>query len=74
MLFWVVCLSLLAAWRWEGLGGAVSVLGLVGFYLVEWVSSGSFPRGWALALMAVPGVLFLLFRWLTRARDRSVPA
>ena len=51
------------AWRWEGLGGGVTVASLAAFYLVERLTSSSFPRGYALVALASPGFLFLLC-WL----------
>jgi len=44
-----VCLGMALAWRWEGLGGGVTVASLAAFYLVERVTSSTFPRGFALA-------------------------
>ena len=58
-----VCLGMALAWRWEGLGGAVTVASLAAFYLVDRLTSSSFPRGLALVAMASPGFLFLLC-WL----------
>ena len=74
VLFWSVCAGLLLAWRWAGLGGAVSILCVLLFYLIEFAGSGSFPRGWALVLMAVPGLLFVLYWWMTRAPQEAVEA
>lgn len=53
-------IGLLLGWLWETAGGFVVVLSVVGFYGVERVMSGRFPRGWALLAVAVPGILFLL--------------
>jgi hypothetical protein len=58
-----VCLGMVLAWRWEGLGGGVTVASLAAFYLVERLTSSSFPRGYALVALASPGFLFLLC-WL----------
>jgi hypothetical protein len=53
-------IGLLLGWLWETAGGFVVVLSVAGFYGVERVMSGRFPRGWALLAVAVPGILFLL--------------
>lgn len=58
-----VCLGMVLAWRWEGLGGAITVASLAGFYLVHRLTSSGFPRGFALVALASPGFLFLLC-WL----------
>lgn len=58
-----VCLGMILAWRWEGLGGAVTVASLLGFYLLHRVVSGGYPTGFWFAVLAAPGLLFLL-SWL----------
>jgi hypothetical protein len=57
-----VCLGMILAWRWEGLGGAITVVSLAAFYLADRLMSSSFPRGIALAVLASPGFLFVLCR------------
>jgi hypothetical protein len=59
VLFWTAILGLLVGWRWEGVGGALTVGSLFLFYLVEWLSKGRFPGGWAFGVIALPGLLFL---------------
>ena len=58
-----VCLGMALAWRWEGLGGGITVASLAAFYLVHRLTSSSFPRGFAFVALAAPGFLFLLC-WL----------
>ena len=58
-----VCLGMAVAWRREGLGGCITVASLAAFYLVHRLSSPSFPRGCAFAVLSMPGFLFLLC-WL----------
>jgi hypothetical protein len=59
-----VCLGMGLAWRWEGLGGGITVGSLAAFYLVERLTSLSFPRGFALVALAAPGFLFLVcWQW-----------
>jgi len=65
-----VCLGMILAWRWEGLGGRVSVASLAAFYLVRRLSSPGFPRGFAFSALAAPGFLFLLCWRLTRPRPK----
>lgn len=59
-LFWAAWLGLLVAWRWELLGGAMTLGGILLFYGVEFLTDGHFPRGWAFAAIALPGALFLV--------------
>jgi hypothetical protein len=54
--------GLLLGWRWEGWGGALALVALGAFFLVEWSTSGSWPGGWAFPSLALPGVLFVASR------------
>ncbi len=54
-----VMVGMLLGWRWETLGGAVTVLSLLAFYKVMYAASGRFPEGIWFALFALPGLLFL---------------
>ena len=58
-----VCLGMAVAWRWEGVGGGLTVASLAAFYLVNRLSSSHFPRGFAFVAFAAPGFLFLVC-WL----------
>lgn len=52
------------AWWKEGLGGAISIACVLGFYLVYGlVLNGRLNQGWAFFVLALPGFLFLL-SWL----------
>ena len=62
-----VCLGMVLAWRWEGLGGGITVASLAAFYLAQRLMSSSFPRGFALVALAAPGFLFLLCRLWARS-------
>jgi hypothetical protein len=64
------------AWRWEGLGGAITVVSqLVALpvLLIHWPITGNFPRylvapygTWM--IVAIPGILFLACWWRSRER------
>jgi hypothetical protein len=58
-----VCLGMAVAWRWEGLGGCITVASFAAFCLLNHLLSSSFPRGFAFVAVATPGFLFLLC-WL----------
>jgi len=64
-----VCLGMIVAWRREGLGGGITVGSLLAFYATMRVMSGRFPRGPWFALVAAPGVLFLVCWLLSRYRE-----
>jgi len=61
-----VCLGMILAWRWEGLGGAITVFSLLAFYAALCVMDGKFPRGPWFALVAAPGIPFLVCWLLSR--------
>lgn len=54
-----ITVGMLLGWRWEKLGGTVTVLSLLAFYKVMYAASGRFPEGIWFALFALPGLLFL---------------
>jgi hypothetical protein len=67
-----VVLGLALAWFFEGLGGALATLSLVGFYLLYLVQSGHFPKGPYFFPVAAPGMVFLLVALLSmRATGRT---
>jgi len=66
-----VCLGMIAAWRWEGLGGGIAVGSLLAFYAALRVMDGRFPRGPWFVLIAAPGFLFLVCWLLSRGIMRK---
>ena len=54
-------LGLLLAWRNELLGGSISLLGMLAFYVWLGVQDGNLPRGWIMPLLALPAGLFILY-------------
>jgi hypothetical protein len=64
-----VCLGIVMAWRWEGLGGSITVGSLMAFYAALWVMGSRLPGGPYFALVAAPGVLFLICWLLSRYRE-----
>ncbi len=61
-------LGLLSAWRWEGLGGAVAIAGVVGSGVAFAMFSGYWFPGLLIPafLIALPGALFLVCWRLSR--------
>jgi hypothetical protein len=67
-----VCLGMVVAWRWEGLGGGIAVVSLAAFYLAHRLFSPVFPRGFAFIVLAAPGFLFLLcWLWARSIKKRA---
>ena len=74
VLMFVAALGLGIAWRWEGLGGAITVVSqlvTLPVLLIHWPIAHDFPRylfapygTWL--LVAIPGVLFLVCWWRSR--------
>jgi hypothetical protein len=72
-------LGLGIAWRWEGLGGAITVvfqLATLPLLLIHWPITHDFPRylvapygTWM--IIAIPGILFLTCWW--RSKKRVIP-
>lgn len=68
----IMCLSVLGlgiAWRWEGLGGGISVVFFIIHLIVYWaIRQRFFPPRALLIFSPVPitGVLFLVFWWRSR--------
>ena len=64
-----VFLGMALAWRREGLGGAITTLSAIGFYLAMFILDGDLPQPGVFAMLApviVPGILFLIFWALHR--------
>ncbi len=59
----VALAGMIVAWRHEGLGGAMSVAGVMSFYLLNFAATGRFPAGLFFPLLFVPGLLFLACWW-----------
>lgn len=67
-----ICFGMFLAWWKEGVGGGITIGSLLVFYLIRFVTAGSFPKGWAWLAFAFPGFLFL-FYWY-RSRKLGVSA
>lgn len=70
------CIGLIMAWRWEGLGGLISLSSVILFTLIMAFSDrfNNPPRFLLLlGFIAAPGLLFLLHWLLTRGRGNVDP-
>ena len=71
IVFAAVWLGLLLGWKWELYGGLLTVCGMAAFYLLDYLFSGTLPRGPFFLIFASPGLLFLYCGLLTRKQPRS---
>lgn len=58
-----VFLGLALAWRWEGLGGALTTLSVIGFYMAMLILDGDLPNPMVFTMLIpllIPGILFLI--------------
>ena len=69
--FQAVLMGLTLAWRWEGVGGGLTVGATVAFYITWWLH-GKTPHGPSFLLIAAPGLLFLLAWLLGRCDEDSL--
>jgi hypothetical protein len=65
-LFWTACIGMVIAWRWQVIGGVLSLGGMILFFAVEFAMRGGLPRALFLYLMLLPGLLFLLSALMRR--------
>lgn len=68
------CLGMFIGWRWEAVGGGITVGSLLAFYAALRLMDGKFPGGPYFALVAMPGFLFLLAWLISRVRARESQA
>ena len=59
------------AWKWERLGGWMTVGGMLAFYLFDYFFSGDFPRGPVFLIIAFPGILFLILAYAGKKTDQT---
>ena len=65
-----VCVGYLVGWRWPLVGGVVSLACMVAFFFVMSASGSPVHRVPAFYPFSVPGLLFLLYGFLARARAK----
>lgn len=66
-----VVVGMIIAWRREAVGGIVTVLSLLGFYLIYGYLFRNHIGGWAFVAFAAPGFLFLVHWLLSRVTETS---
>ncbi|MGE3317416.1 MAG: hypothetical protein AB7O26_20055, partial [Planctomycetaceae bacterium] len=55
----VALFGMLLLWKWELLGGALSIAGMIAFYAINFAASGRLPGGPVFPLCFLPGMLIL---------------
>jgi hypothetical protein len=68
--FLIMFLGLVLSWKWELVGGIITVCGLAAFYLLDYALSGSFPHGPFFLIFAAPGFLFVYLGWRSRKQGK----
>lgn len=69
-----VLIGLVLAWQEELIGGIISIVSIAAFYIVYGlILSGSLWQGWAFLPFLVPGILFVIYGFQSRARRTYVP-
>ncbi|RPJ81421.1 MAG: hypothetical protein EHM13_10455 [Acidobacteria bacterium] len=63
--------GLILAWRWERLGGSITLGILLAYYVIPVANTGALPSALAGAMFAAPGVLFLVSSTVSRMRTAA---
>jgi hypothetical protein len=72
--FAAVWLGLVLGWKWELVGGLLTICGTAAFYLLDYAFSDTFPRGPFFLLFASPGLLFIYCGLKTRKKPGAEKA
>jgi len=70
VVFVAVWLGLLLGWKWEFYGGLLTACGVAAFYLLDYLLSGTLPKGPFFLIFASPSLLFLYCALQTRKKPR----
>ncbi len=69
--FFALWLGLLLAWKWEFLGGLLTLCAIIVFYALNFLFTGIFPRGPFFLIFAFPSLLFLYCGWQNRKNTNT---
>lgn len=53
------CISVVLSLKWMWLGGMLGLVGVGGFYMLDYAASGRFPGGFVFPLLWIPPILTL---------------
>ena len=59
--FAVMWLGLVLSWKWELTGALLTMGGAAAFYLLDYLFSGTFPRGPYFLIFSSPSLIFLYY-------------
>jgi hypothetical protein len=62
--FVIVTAGLILGWKWERLAGLMITLGMLAFYVLDFLFAGHFPKGGLFLIIAFPGLLYLYLSFL----------
>ena len=62
-----IIIGLGLAWKWEGLGGLITVVGITGFHIMR----SDLHFNVMIDGLAAPGLLFLIYWFLTRGLKKT---
>jgi hypothetical protein len=62
--FVIVTAGLILGWKWERLAGFMITLGMLAFYLLDFLFAGHFPKGGLFLIIAFPGLLYLVLSYI----------
>ena len=64
--FFALWLGLLLSWKWELIGGLLTLCAVIVFYALNFLFTGILPRGPFFLIFAFPSLLFLYCGWQNR--------
>jgi hypothetical protein len=67
-----VIFGMIIAWWWEGIGGGITLMSLIGLYIFSYIFFGVFPEGNEYVKYSSPGMFFIFYSLITyNARHRN---
>ncbi|MBS3751274.1 MAG: hypothetical protein KGY39_07200 [Anaerolineales bacterium] len=67
--FAVMWLGLVLSWKWELTGALLTIAAAVAFYLLDYLFSGTFPRGPYFLIFSSPSLIFLYYGLRSRQAE-----
>jgi hypothetical protein len=65
-IFFILWLGLLLGWKWELLGGLLTLCAVIVFYALNFLFAGILPGGPFFLIFSFPSLLFLYCGWQNR--------
>jgi hypothetical protein len=65
--FLMMLIGIPLAWKWEGLGGLIMLIGFIIFWIVNYLGSHRVGVGWVFPIFPIVGILFLFSSWRTKS-------